>query len=69
MARNRYEDYCYACGEYVPVGFGHFERVYNGTAKWRIKCVKCTSGRTVKPTDKEVIKAQNLRKESEKIKL
>ena len=36
MARNRYPGTCYCCGEYVPTGFGHFER-YQG--HWRIKCV------------------------------
>ena len=36
MARNRYPGTCYCCGEYVPTGFGHFER-YRG--HWRIKCV------------------------------
>lgn len=51
MARNRYEGYCYCCGQYVPVGYGHFER-YHG--RWRIKCVKCASGRTVRDTDREV---------------
>ena len=66
MARNRYEGYCYCCGEFVPVGYGHFERIY-GThpTRWRIKCVKCASGRTVKETDKEVARAKRLRKESE----
>ena len=26
MARNKYAGYCYCCGEFVPAGFGHFER-------------------------------------------
>lgn len=66
MARNRYLGYCYCCGAYVPTGYGHFERRYgNPGSKWRIKCVKCASGRTVKPTDREVIRAQKLRDESE----
>ena len=50
MARNRYPGYCYCCGAYVPTGYGHFERHKGG---WRVKCVKCASGRTVKDTDKE----------------
>lgn len=51
MARNRYPGYCYCCGEYTKPGYGHFER-HNGG--WRIKCVKCASGRIVHDTDKEV---------------
>lgn len=27
--------------------------------KWRIKCVKCASGRIVHDTDKEVLRVQN----------
>lgn len=41
MARNRYPGTCYCCGEYVPTGFGHFER-YRG--HWRIKCVNIKDG-------------------------
>ena len=26
MARNKYAGYCYCCGTFVPVGYGHFER-------------------------------------------
>ncbi len=63
MARNRYAGYCYCCGSFTPTGFGHFER-YNG--HWRIKCVKCASGRKVKPTDKEVLRAERLRDEAPK---
>ena len=62
MARNRYEGYCYCCGQYVPVGYGHFER-YHG--RWRIKCVKCASGRTVRDTDREVRRAKKLRGEAD----
>ncbi len=62
MARNRYPGYCYACGQHVPIGYGHYER-YHG--RWRIKCVKCASGRTVGPTDKEVIRAQRIHDEME----
>ena len=58
MARNRYPGYCYCCGAYTPTGFGHFER-HNG--HWRIKCVKCASGRKVNDNDKEVLRAVRLR--------
>lgn len=57
MARNKYAGFCYKCNTWTPPGFGHFER-HNGT--WRIKCVKCASGRIVRETDKEV---QRIRKE------
>ena len=68
MARNRYAGYCYCCGAYVPVGYGHFERHYNPDPygpRWRIKCVKCASGRTVRDTDREVKRAQRERKEAD----
>ena len=59
MARNKYAGYCYYCGVYVPVGYGHFERRGRKDGdKWQIKCVKCASGRIVKDTDKEVIQAR-----------
>lgn len=62
MARNRYPGYCYCCGTYVPTGYGHFERRYEKSGnKWQIKCVKCTSGRTVKDSDREVQRAIELR--------
>lgn len=48
MARNKYPGVCYCCGEWVPIGYGHFER---HAGRWRVKCVKCASGRTV--TDKD----------------
>lgn len=51
MARNKYAGICYCCNTYTPPGFGHFERHKGG---WRIKCVKCASGRIVKETNKEV---------------
>jgi len=51
MARNLYAGYCYCCGAYVPSGYGHFERRYGQHPKWRIKCVKCASGRTVTADD------------------
>lgn len=57
MARNRYPGNCYCCGNYTPAGYGHFERHMDS---WRIKCVKCASGRTVKDTDREVIKTRRL---------
>ncbi len=55
MARNKYAGYCYCCGKWIEPGFGHFER-YKGC--WRIKCVKCASGRVVKETDKEVVRVR-----------
>lgn len=65
MARNKYPGYCYCCGKWIEPGFGHFERCRGG---WRIKCVKCASGRTVRETDREVVKVrkalENGRKES-----
>lgn len=53
MARNLYPGYCYVCDEYVPPGFGHFERHYAGRdgVKWRVKCVKCASGRKITNDD------------------
>lgn len=64
MSRNKYPGYCYCCGEYVKPGFGHYEKtrgrnMYRQYGKWRIKCVKCASGRTVHDTDKEVLRVQN----------
>ena len=60
MSRNKYPGYCYVCGCYVPTGYGHYERTYSKIGpKWKIKCVKCASGRTVKDTDKEVIIARS----------
>lgn len=65
MARNRYPGYCYCCGAYVPTGYGHFERRYGKPGnKWQIKCVKCASGRTVKDTDYEVVRAKKQRDEA-----
>ena len=48
MARNKYPGYCYCCGSWVEPGYGHFER-HNGG--WRIKCVKCASGRVLTEDD------------------
>ena len=46
MARNKYAGYCYSCGTFVPVGYGHFERRKDKSGnRWQIKCVKCASGR------------------------
>lgn len=65
MARNRYPGYCYCCGVFVPAGYGHFERRYGQPGgKWRIKCVKCASGREVRDTDPEVIRARELAKQA-----
>ena len=66
--RNRYPGYCYKCGSYVPIGFGFFERVnfLEHGRKWRVKCVKCTDGRTVKPDDAEVRRAQRMHDEAER---
>ncbi len=64
MSRNKYPGYCYCCGEYVKPGFGHYEKtrgqnMYRQYGKWRIKCVKCASGRIVHDTDREVLRVQN----------
>lgn len=55
MARNKYPGYCYCCGSYVPAGYGHFELHRIRWSTWRIKCVKCASGRIVHDTDPEVV--------------
>lgn len=54
MARNKYPGRCYCCGTWVEPGYGHFERIRNsapGQQKWRIKCVKCASGRVLTEKD------------------
>ena len=56
MSRNKYPGYCYCCGEYVKTRGKNMYRQYG---KWRIKCVKCVSGRIVHDTDKEVLRVQN----------
>ena len=67
MARNRYPGYCYCCGAYVPTGFGHFERRWGKSGnRWQIKCVKCASGRVVKPSDYEVKQAIKQREKAER---
>lgn len=55
MARNKYPGRCYCCGQWTPPGYSHFER-YKG--HWRIKCVKCASGRVLTDKDPGVIWAQ-----------
>lgn len=35
------------------------KNMYRQYGKWRIKCVKCASGRIVHDTDKEVLRVQN----------
>ncbi len=68
MARNLYAGYCYSCGAHVAPGYGHFERAYNQPgSKWRIKCVKCASGRTITEND-PCVKAVQKRLEKEKTK-
>lgn len=61
MARNKYAGNCYACGKWVEPGYGHFELI-RGThpAQWRIKCVKCASGRTVTENDPCVKKVKKM---------
>lgn len=68
MARNKYPGYCYCCGVYVPVGYGHFEKTGDPLHRWRIKCVKCASGRVVHDTDPEVVCARKLASRSIKSK-
>lgn len=60
MARNKYPGICYCCGAHVPPGYGHFEKHYDKyrRTKWRIKCVKCASGRILTDKDPGVIWAQ-----------
>lgn len=62
--RNRYGDFCYKCGKWVPPGFGFFQRQrFDGVSKWKVQCVKCCDGRDVKKTDPEVQRARRLRRE------
>lgn len=66
MSRNMYPGYCYKCGKYVAPGYGHYERHWkNGKVYWKIQCVKCASGRTVKETDPEVQRALRMKEERE----
>ncbi len=54
MARNKYPGYCYCCGAHVAPGYGHFERIRGAKpwqSKWRIKCVRCASGRVLTEDD------------------
>ena len=59
MARNKYPGICYRCGKGVPVGYGHFEKIRGGPG-WRIKCVKCASGRVITDKDPGVVRARIL---------
>lgn len=66
MARNKYPGRCYCCGKWIEPGYGHFEKVRDPGQrgpKWRIKCVKCTSGRVLTDKDPGVIWAQKATKE------
>ncbi len=66
MARNKYPGHCYCCGAYVPPGYGHFERIPKRVPwdpRWRIKCVKCASGRILTDDDPGVKWAQKAAKE------
>lgn len=38
MSRNRYPGPCYRCGEWVPAGEGHFERL---AGHWRVQHASC----------------------------
>ena len=70
MARNKYPGRCYCCGQWVEPGYGHFERVgraESGQAKWRIKCVKCASGRVLTEKDPGVIWAKNVAKKERSV--
>lgn len=60
--RNRYRGVCYKCGAVVPPGFGFFEKNHGQFrgGKWRVQCVKCCDGRTVKETDPEVQRARRM---------
>lgn len=64
MARNKYPGRCYCCGQWTPPGYGHFER-HGG--HWRIKCVKCASGRALDDKDPGVIWAQKAAKEAAEV--
>lgn len=59
----REQDYgtCYCCGAWVPPGYGRFER---HAGHWRIKCVKCASGRVLTDKDPGVKWAQRAAKEA-----
>lgn len=69
MARNKFPGVCYCCGVKVPPGYGHFERIYNakpGENKWRVKCVKCASGRNITEDDPGVKWARKAYEEATK---
>lgn len=61
MARNKYPGTCYCCGAWTQPGYGHFER---HAGHWRIKCVKCASGRVLTDKDPGVKWAQKAAKEA-----
>jgi hypothetical protein len=67
MARNKYPGRCYCCGQWIEPGYGHFEKVHRpapGKPKWRIKCVKCASGRVLTDKDPGVIWAKKAAQEA-----
>ena len=69
MARNKYPGRCYCCGAWVEPGYGHFERVYGaspGQPKWRIKCVRCASGRILTDKDPGVVWAKEAARKARK---
>ena len=39
--RNQYPGTCYRCNKRVNAGDGHFERNYQGGAKWRLQHAGC----------------------------
>ena len=51
----------------IEPGYGHFEKVRRpapGKPKWRIKCVKCASGRVLTDKDPGVIWAKKAAQEA-----
>lgn len=65
VARNKYPGRCYCCGKWIEPGYGHFEKILGskpGEPKWRIKCVKCASGRNLTAEDPGVKWAQSQNK-------
>lgn len=70
MARNKYPGRCYYCGKWIEPGYEHFERVrgaVSGQPRWRIKCVKCASGRVLTDKDPGVIWAKKAAKEARRV--
>ena len=69
MARNKYPGRCYCCGAWEEPGYGHFERVRNaarGQPRWRVKCVRCASGRILTDKDPGVIWAKEAARKARK---